>query len=98
MIYWALLLADQAHSFVRRTGCHGSEFVALGGRVVNCTKWMVRLEPSTALTPTSNWMLGFQSVDDWGSSMKPVACFNVARPAEKAGSSGGRSPAATFAL
>src|SRR6266699_2223750 len=56
---------------------------------------MVRLEPSTALTPTSNWRLGFQSVDDWETSMKPVACFNFARPAEKAGSSaGGESPVA----
>src|SRR6266516_2687862 len=56
---------------------------------------MVRLEPSTALTPTSNWRLGFQWVDNRGSSMKPVACFNIARPDEKAGSSGGgESPVA----
>src|SRR6266704_2183967 len=53
---------------------------------------MMRLEPSTALTPTSNWRLGFQSVDGRGSSIKPAACFNVARPAEKTGSGvGGES-------
>src|SRR2546430_17403013 len=58
---------------------------------------MARLEPSTTLTPTSNWRLGFQSVGGRGSSMKPVACFNVSRPAEKAGSRvGGASPVAAF--
>jgi hypothetical protein len=35
------------------------------------------------------------SVGDWGTSIKPVARFKVARPAEKAGSSvGGESPGA----
>src|SRR5438093_1952531 len=59
---------------------------------------MVCLEPSTALTPTGNWRFGFQSVDDWGSSLKPVACFNDARPAEKAGSIvAGESPVAALA-
>src|ERR1041384_5209667 len=47
---------------------------------------MLVLEPSTALTPTSNWRLGFQSVGVWFglSSTKPSARFSFARPGVKA--------------
>src|SRR6478736_4435980 len=80
----ALLVADQAQSLVRSNGCQGrpAELVAGGGSVVNSTRCVERLPPSTEVTPTSNCRCGFHSVDivPGSSSRKPaVSChFNSA--------------------